>query len=200
LDRSEPIAVLDLPRYFNESADHNQVREGAVARLMPYFLKGAVKEEYRSYLKEIPASKPLYPYMVQYLLESYATDDELAKAYHMEVTARQRENEDERAFALRLRHIAASAGNVFDEATLKSIFVDGLAEYVQDSLRVHITSDMPFSKVQRVAHQLGKSLRCTSERSHFVGGSRKKEGQASVRTGRTSAFEVEDEGDDSSVS
>jgi hypothetical protein len=68
--------------------------------------------------------------MVQYLLETYTSEDELAKAYHMAVTARQRENEDERAFALRLRQIAASAGSVFDEATLKSIFVDGLAEYV----------------------------------------------------------------------
>jgi hypothetical protein len=77
--------------------------------------------------------------MVQYLLETYASDDELAKAYHMAVTVRQRENDDERAFALRLRQIAASAGNVFDEATLKSIFVDSLAEYVQDSLRVHVT-------------------------------------------------------------
>jgi hypothetical protein len=65
--------------------------------------------------------------MVQYRLETYASDDDFAKSYHMAVTARQRENEDERAFALRLRQIAASAGNVFDEATLKSIFVDGLA-------------------------------------------------------------------------
>ena len=199
-DGNEPIAVLDFLRSFKESADHNQVGEGAAARLMPYFLKGAAKEEYRSYLKEVPASKPLYPYMVQYLLETYASDDELAKAYHMAVTARQRENEDERAFALRLRQIAASAGNVFDEATLKSIFVDGLAEYVQDSLRVHVTPEMPFSKVQRVAHQLGKSLRRTSERSQSVGGSKKKEEHARVRTGMTSAFAVEDDGDDSSIS
>jgi hypothetical protein len=118
---------LDFLPSFKESADHNQVGEGAAALLMPYFLKCAAKEEYRSYLKEVPASKPLYPYMVQYLLETYASDEKLAKAYHMAVTARQRESEDERAVALRLRQIAASAGNVFDEATLKSIFVDGLA-------------------------------------------------------------------------
>jgi hypothetical protein len=138
--------------------------------------------------------------MVQYMLETYPSDDELAKAYHMAVTARQRENEDERAFALRLRQIVASAGNVFDEATLKSNFVDCLAEYVQDSLRVHVTPEMPFSEVQRLAHQLGKSLRRTSERSQSVGGSKKKEEHVSVRTGRASAFAVEDDGDDSSIS
>jgi hypothetical protein len=76
---SEPIVVLDFLRSFKESADHNQIGEGATARLMPYFLKGAAKEEYQSYLKEVPASKPLYPYMVQYLLETYASDEELAK-------------------------------------------------------------------------------------------------------------------------
>jgi hypothetical protein len=199
-DGNKPIAVLDFLRSFKESADHNQVGEGAATRLMPYFLKGAAKEEYRSYLKEVPASKPLYPNMVQYLLETYASDDELAKAYHMAVTARQRENEDDRAFALRIRQIAASAGNVFDEATLKSILVGGLAEYVQDSLRVHVTPEMPFSKVQRVAHQLFKSLRRISERSQSVGGSKKKEEHVSVRAGRTSAFAVEEDGDESIIS
>jgi hypothetical protein len=199
-DGNEPIAVLDFLRSFKESGDHNRVSEGAAARLMPYFLKGAPKEEYRSYLKEVPASKPLYPYMVQYLLETYASDDELAKAYHMAVTARQREGEDERAFALRLRQIAASAGNVFDEATLKSIYVDGLAEYVQESLRVHLTPEMPFSKVQKVAHQLGKSLRRTSERSQVAVVTRKKDEHLGARSGRTPAFAVEEDEEDSSVS
>ena len=119
---------------------------------------------------------------------------------HLAVTARQRDNEDERAFALRLRQIAAAAGNVFDEATLKSIYVDGLAEYVQDSLRVHLTPEMPFSKVQKVAHQLGKSLRRTSERSQSVVASRKREEHLSARSGRTSALAVEEDEDDSSVS
>ena len=199
-DGNEPIAVLDFLRSFKETADHNKVSEGAAARLMPYFLKGAPKEEYRSYLKEVLAGKPLYPHMVQYLLDTYASDDELAKAYHLAVTARQRDNEDERAFALRLRQIAAAAGNVFDEATLKSIYVDGLAEYVQDSLRVHLTPEMPFSKVQKVAHQLGKSLRRTSERSQSVVASRKREEHLSARSGRTSALAVEEDEDDSSVS
>jgi hypothetical protein len=118
----------------------------------------------------------------------------------MAATVHQRENEDERALTLELRQIAASAGNVFDQAILKSIIVDGPAEYAQDRLRAQVTPDMPFSKVQSVFHQLGKSLRRTLERSHSVGGSKKKEEHACVRTGRTSAFAVEDDGDDSSIS
>jgi hypothetical protein len=93
-DRSEPIAVLDFLRSFKESDDHNQVGEDTAARLMPYLFKGTAKDEYRSYLREVPASKPLCPYMVPYLLEMCTSDDELAKAYHMAVTDRQLENED----------------------------------------------------------------------------------------------------------
>jgi hypothetical protein len=59
---------------------------------------------------------------------------------------------------------------------------------------------MPFSKVQRVAHQLGKSLRRTSERSLTGTVGRKKEDHLSGKHGRTSAFAVEDEDDDSSIS
>jgi hypothetical protein len=134
-DGSEPIAILDFLKSFKEAADHNCVSEGAAARLLPYFLTGLAREEYRSAMKELPSNWSMYPRMVQRLLETYASDDELAKAYHIAAMARQREHEDEKSFALRLRQLAASAGNVFDEATLKSIFVDGLSEYVQDSPR-----------------------------------------------------------------
>ena len=86
----------------------------------------------------------------------------------MVVTTRQRENEDEHACALRLRQAAAAAGNVFDQTTLRSIYVDGLAGYVQDSLRIQLTRKMSFSQVQRMAHQLGKSLRSTADRSSML--------------------------------
>jgi hypothetical protein len=72
-DGSKPIAVLDFRRSFNKSADQNQVGGGAAARLMPYCLKGPAKDEYISYLKEAPALKPLYPYMVKYLLKTNAS-------------------------------------------------------------------------------------------------------------------------------
>jgi hypothetical protein len=90
-DGYEPIAVMDFLRSLKESGDHNTFGEGVVARQMPYFLKGAAEEEYLSYMKKVPASKPLHPYTVQHMLETYANDDEVAKACHMDVTIRQRE-------------------------------------------------------------------------------------------------------------
>ena len=53
-DGDEPIAILEFLRSFKESADHNRISEGAAARLLPYFLKGSAKEEYKSYLKRGP--------------------------------------------------------------------------------------------------------------------------------------------------
>jgi hypothetical protein len=65
-----------------------------------------------------------YPYMVQYLLETYALDDELAKAYITVSTERQLEGEDERAFGRRLQRVAIRAGNVVNKRDLKTIYVE----------------------------------------------------------------------------
>jgi hypothetical protein len=77
----EPIEVLAFLRTFKEAADHNDVGEGATARLIPYFLKDAAKEGYWAHMDGTPAGMLIYPYIVQYLLETYALDDELAKPY-----------------------------------------------------------------------------------------------------------------------
>ena len=71
----EPIEILAFLRTFKEAADHNDVGEGAAARLIPYFLKDAAKEGYRAHMDETPVGMMIYPYMVQYLLETYALDD-----------------------------------------------------------------------------------------------------------------------------
>jgi hypothetical protein len=84
----EPIEILSFLRTFKEAADHNDVGEGAAARLIPYFLKDTAKEGYRAHMDETPSGMLQYPYMVQYLLETYALDGELAKAYVTVSTAR----------------------------------------------------------------------------------------------------------------
>jgi hypothetical protein len=157
----EPIEVLQFLRTFKEAADHNRVSEGAAARLIPYFLKGIAKEGYRAQLGDVPVAMPKYPFMVQYLLETYAVDEELAKAYHAAASARQNDGEDEKAFGRRLQRAAILAGNVLDQMNLKTIFIEGLPPYVQAGLRLHVTPGMSFDQVQRVAHNLGTSLRQT---------------------------------------
>lgn len=161
----EPIEVLAFLRVFKEAADHNELPEAAAARLITYFLTGIAKEGYRAHLDEAPLSFPTYPYMVQYLLETYAVDDELARAYVAVTTAKQAENEGERAFGRRLHRLAIKAGNVVDKRDLTTIYVEGLLQFVQSGLRMHLTPGMSFETVQRHAHNLGVSLRQTIQQS-----------------------------------
>jgi hypothetical protein len=104
----EPIEVLKFLRTFKEAAGHNRVSEGAAARLIPYFMKGIAKEGYRAQLGDVPVKMPKYPFIAQYLLETYAVDDELAKAYYAAASARQIEGEDEKTFGCRLKEPQSS--------------------------------------------------------------------------------------------
>jgi hypothetical protein len=123
------------------------VGEGSAARLIPYFLKDAAKEGYRAHMDETPSGMLLYPYMVQYLLETYALDDEPAKAYIAVSSAKQLEGENERAFGRRLQRAAIRAGNSMDERDLKIIYVEGLSTFVQAGLRMHLEPELSFEEI-----------------------------------------------------
>jgi hypothetical protein len=100
-----------------------RVSEGAAARLIPYFLKGIAKEGYRAQLGDVPATMPKNPFMVQYLLETYAVNEELAKAYHAAASARKVEGKDEKTFGRRLQRSATLEGNAIDQMNLKTIYI-----------------------------------------------------------------------------
>jgi hypothetical protein len=95
---NEPAKVLQFLRISKEAADHNRVSEGASARLIPYFLTGIAKEGYTAQLGNVPSTMPQYPFMVQYLTEIYAADDELGNVYYAAASTRQRDGEDKKAF------------------------------------------------------------------------------------------------------
>jgi hypothetical protein len=154
-----PVGILSFLRSFKEAADHNRISEGAAARLIPYFLTGIAKEGYRTHFKEIPVGAAIYPHMVQYLLATYARDDELSKAYHAVTSAKQATGEDEQSFARRLQSAAMIAGSVVDKANLKTIFVEGLQPHLQSDVRLHVKPAMTFEEVKHVAQTVGDSKR-----------------------------------------
>jgi hypothetical protein len=100
--------------------------EGAAAHLIPYFVKGITKEGYRAQLGDVRVSIQKYPFMVQYRLETYAVDEELAKAYYAAASAREIDGEDEKTFGRRLKRATILAGNVIDQMNLKTIYIEGL--------------------------------------------------------------------------
>jgi hypothetical protein len=99
--------------------------------------------------------------MIQYLLETYTLNDELAQAYIAVTTAKQAEKETEKALGRRLHRIAIRAGNVIDKQDLTTIYVEGIPTFVQAGLCMHLTTGMKFETVRRLAHNLGVSLRQT---------------------------------------
>jgi hypothetical protein len=155
----EPIEVLAFLKTFKEAADHNKLSEAAAARLIPYFLTGAGKEGYRAHLDEAPAVIPTYPYMVQYLLETYALDDELSQAFMAVTIAKKSEKESRKSFGRRLHRLAIRAGNDIDKRILTTIYVEGSPTFVQAGLRMHLTPGMSFETGQRLADNLGVSIR-----------------------------------------
>jgi hypothetical protein len=88
-------------------------------------------------------------------------DDELAKAYLTVCTAKQLEGEDERAFGRRLQRAEIRAGNVANKRDMKTIYVEGHPPFVQAGLRMHLKPEITFEEVQRLAQNLGISLRQT---------------------------------------
>jgi hypothetical protein len=73
-------------------------------------------------------------------------------------TAKMLDGGDEHAFGRCLHRAAIRAGNVIDKTNLKTIHVEGLPPFIQAGLRMHLTPDMSFDKVQRLAFSLGTSL------------------------------------------
>jgi hypothetical protein len=103
--------------------------------------------------------------MVQYLLETYAVDDELSRAYMAVTTAKNAENEGEKSFGRQLHCLATRAVNFVEKRDLTTIYVEGLLPFVQSGLRMHLNPGMSFETVQRHAHNQGVSLRLTIQQS-----------------------------------
>jgi hypothetical protein len=148
----EPIEMLSFLRVFQEASDHNELSEAAVARAILYFLTGAAKEGYLTHLNEAPSSIPTYPYMIQYLLETFTVDEEVARAYMAVTTAKQAENEGERAFGRRLHRLAIKAGNDIYKWDLTTIYVKGLLQFVQAVLRMHLFESISAKSRPEIIH------------------------------------------------
>jgi hypothetical protein len=109
-------------------------------------------------MRNIPASMK-FPAVVQWLLQSFATEAVIAASYQKVFTARQYVEEDEKQFASRLTQYSAEAGSVFSEDALISAFVDGLQPYASNTVRGQVTTTMTCAEVQLLSEQTGTASR-----------------------------------------
>jgi hypothetical protein len=122
----DSIEVLPFLRSFKEAADHLDMSEGAATRILTSFLDGMAREGYRANLDDAPDGIHLYPFTVQYLLETYAVDEALTEAYMAVTGARLLEGETEKAFGHRLNKLLIMAGNFIPKEDLRAISIEGL--------------------------------------------------------------------------
>jgi hypothetical protein len=82
--------------------------------------------------------------MVLYLLETYADDDKLSRAYMAFTNAKKAENEGEKSFGRQPHRLSIKAGNVVDKLDLTTIYLEGLLPFVQSGIRMHLNTGMSF--------------------------------------------------------
>jgi hypothetical protein len=83
------IQVVDFLRLFKEACDLNEISEGAAALILPYFVDGRAKSGLASRMKHLVVNMPKYPDAVQWLLQSFATEDVIASACQRVFSAKQ---------------------------------------------------------------------------------------------------------------
>jgi hypothetical protein len=89
---------VDFLRIFKETCDLNDIREGAAAIILPYFLEVRAKHGLASRMKTVPTNIPKFPAAVQWLLQSFATECVIAEVCQRVFSAKQIPEEDEKTF------------------------------------------------------------------------------------------------------
>jgi hypothetical protein len=77
----DAIEVLLFLRSLKEVVDHLNVSEGAATRILPSVLDWMAREVYWANLNDAHDGIQFHPFMVQYLLETYAIEEALTEAY-----------------------------------------------------------------------------------------------------------------------
>ena len=128
-DGSKPIEALSFLRMFKTQCDKNAISEGAALLLLPDFLVGDAEQIYQNELElgdEGVGGTTSYCHAVQFILRRYAADRYIDRAVEELENARQKDNEDETAYARRLQSKAKCFGGVYSEGDLITRFIRGL--------------------------------------------------------------------------
>ena len=128
-DESKPIEALSFLRMFKTQCDKNAISEGAALLLLPDFLVGDAEQTYQNELElgdEGVGGITSYCHAVQFILRRYGADRYIERAVEEFENVRQKDDEDETAYARRLRSKAKCFGGVYSEGDLITRFIRGL--------------------------------------------------------------------------
>lgn len=128
-DGSDPISVLGFLATLKSQLDENGISEGSALLILPSFLKGDAKEAFLANFDvtgDLAGGFNSWPHAVQFLLRSYAKDIYIEKAAAEIDQLTQKDDEDEVAYARRLKNKARVCAGVYTERDLVTRLVRGL--------------------------------------------------------------------------
>lgn len=161
---SDPISVLSFLHNFKMACDSNGIHEGAAMWLFQYFIKEPAKAPlmHRVCLTDKDSQQKgkltTYCQVVNYLLVTYATDDEIAKAEAGIMQFKKPERMSATLFSELLWEKALRCGRVYNDARLKALFIEGLHTSIRLSMRLYwaANKDATLHDLARHATSLSK--------------------------------------------
>ncbi len=152
--------VLSFLKNFRDAANNDGISEGSTPRILPYFLQGSAAADLQSQLAEweTDTAISLWPRLVAWLLEEFATTPVLRTAYNEVTSCKQGERESAREFGNRIKTAALRAGSVFTDKALANVFMDGLLPRVAAMVNSVRKPDMTMSHLQNLGTDMGGAV------------------------------------------
>lgn len=142
-DSFDPISIISFLSAFKLACDTNGVHEGAAMWLLHFFMKkpaaaalnSRISLPSKSHRRHKEGTLTTYCEVVNYLLETYATDDVIAETDAEILRFTQPPTKSPTEYAEALWNKALRCDRVYDEYVLKGIFIEGLHESIRHSMR-----------------------------------------------------------------
>ena len=175
-DQSEPVSILLFLEQFQSACNDARINEGTAMWLLPHFMKKpadvSLNSRLRLYDKDHTAVEGIlttYPAVINYLLSEYAADEVIAEAVSDINNLKQKDKQTAAAYADALLTRAYRCGRVYNESRLRGIFVEGVHDSLQQSMREYWGRQKNATLTQLARHadslrqlQTGSTLPTTS--------------------------------------
>ncbi|CAN8070208.1 unnamed protein product [Agarophyton chilense] len=166
---TDPIAKTEFLQKFKLACDQNGFFEGAAMWLFQFYLKvqayyllqGRILGNTLAMDGDGTEMLESYPEVVNFLLETYATDEVIQEAYSEVLAYHQRSGQTESEFSLALWNLATRCGNVFTISRIKSLFSDNVDKAIRSQVRNYLASNrkVDYSVLAGYSQGLGDTLR-----------------------------------------
>ena len=202
----DPITVLGFLAHYKDACNLNDISEPVAYWMIQNFLEGRALALVQTRMSGLTMSVDsdrgemltTYPEVVNFLLQTYATDDVIAEAVTDVENLKQSTAMTEQEYSDELWKRALRCGTVFSGDRLKGYFVEGLLPALRGQVRHYAASHRrsTYEAILRYAIGVGSSLRAMRRTTVPVSFQDRRKDMRLMRPKRTPAAAVEVESED----